>query len=34
LQSSFSSIQFKIVLKAESSSQVPMVKDFRAICAT
>ena len=34
LNSSFSSIQFKIVLKSESSSQVPMVKDFRAICAT
>jgi len=34
LNSSFSSIQFKIVLKAESSSQPPMVKDFRAICAT
>lgn len=34
LNSSFSSIQFKIVLKAEVSSQPPLVKDFRAICAT
>ena len=32
--SSFSSIQFKIVLQGEVSSTPPLVKDFRAICAT
>ena len=34
LNSSFSAIQFKIVLKGEVSSTPPLVKDFRAICAT
>jgi hypothetical protein len=34
LNASFSAIQFKLVLKAENTSQPPMVKDFRAICAT
>ncbi len=32
--SSFSSIQFKIVLQGSVSSTPPLVKDFRAICAT
>ena len=32
--SSFSSIQFKIVLQGGVSSTPPLVKDFRAICAT
>ena len=32
--SSFSSIQFKIVLQGAVSSTPPLVKDFRAICAT
>ena len=31
---SFGSIQFKIVMTSTSSSRVPKVKDFRAICAT
>ena len=31
---SFGAIQFKIVLKSTISSQVPILKDFRAICAT
>ncbi len=30
----FSSIQFKIVLRSTNSSKVPLIKDFRAICAT
>jgi len=34
LNASFSAIQFKLVLKAENSAQPPLVKDFRAICAT
>ena len=32
--SSFSSIQFKIVLQGAVSSTPPLIKDFRAICAT
>jgi hypothetical protein len=31
---SFGTIQFKIVLRSTSTSNVPKVKDFRAICAT
>lgn len=31
---SFSSIQFKIVLQGSVSSTPPLIKDFRAICAT
>tara|TARA_B100000900_G_scaffold55113_1_gene41012 strand:+ start:590 stop:5848 length:5259 start_codon:yes stop_codon:yes gene_type:complete len=31
---SFGTIQFKIVLRSTSSSNVPKIKDFRAICAT
>jgi len=31
---SFSAIQFKIVLKSTISSLPPLIKDFRAICAT
>ncbi len=34
LNASFSAIQFKLVLKGENSAQPPLVKDFRAICAT
>ena len=34
LGSSYSAIQFKLVLKGTNSSQPPLVKDFRAICAT
>ena len=32
--SSFANIQFKVVLKSTSSSKVPQIKDFRAICST
>jgi len=32
--SAFANIQFKIVLKSTSSSKVPQIKDFRAICST
>ena len=32
--SSFSSIQFKIVMQGSVSSTPPLIKDFRAICAT
>ena len=32
--SSFANIQFKVVLKSTSSSRVPQIKDFRAICST
>ena len=31
---SFGTIQFKIVLRSTSTSNVPKIKDFRAICAT
>tara|TARA_B100000575_G_scaffold270238_1_gene250577 strand:+ start:1 stop:2262 length:2262 start_codon:yes stop_codon:yes gene_type:complete len=31
---SFGTIQFKIVLRSTSTSKVPKIKDFRAICAT
>jgi hypothetical protein len=31
---SFGAVQFKIVLKSTISSSPPLVKDFRAICAT
>ena len=31
---SFGTIQFKIVLRSTSSSNVPKIKDLRAICAT
>ena len=31
---SFAQIQFKIVLRSTSSSKVPEIKDFRAICST
>jgi hypothetical protein len=31
---SFGQIQFKIVMKSTNSSQPPLIKDFRAICAT
>jgi len=31
---SFSTIQFKLVLTATSSSRIPRVRDFRAICTT
>ena len=34
INASFSAIQFKLVLKGTNSSQPPLVKDFRAICAT
>ena len=32
--SAFANIQFKVVLKSTSSSKVPQIKDFRAICST
>ena len=32
--SSFSSIQFKLVMQGSVSSTPPLIKDFRAICAT
>ena len=31
---SFGTIQFKIVLRSTSTSKVPKIRDFRAICAT
>ena len=31
---SFGTIQFKIVMRSTSTSNVPKIKDFRAICAT
>ena len=31
---SFATVQFKIVLRSSSTSNVPKIKDFRAICAT
>jgi hypothetical protein len=31
---SFATVQFKIVLRSTSTSNVPKIKDFRAICAT
>ena len=34
INASYSAIQFKLVLKGTNSSQPPLVKDFRAICAT
>ena len=34
INASYSAIQFKLVLKGTNSAQPPLVKDFRAICAT